>query len=404
MQQDNLDFEWSIAPLTREAFFGEAFETKHVVVHRNDPDYYQRLLTIDDIDRVVTTMGLSVPEVQVVRADAELTPQDFAYESGFIDAVRVNQLFADGGTIILSNLQERLPQLARFCRALENVFSARIQTNIYLTPAHSQGFRAHYDNHDVLVLQVEGTKEWRIYDHPVELPLGTQAFDPHDVPIGELTETFVLQPGDMCYVPRGLTHDAVATDQTSLHITTGLMTRTWADLVTEAVVAAAHRDPAFRASLPPGHARGDFDSAAMQSVFDGLLDRLKDTASLPDLLADIRADFIGNRVPRVPGQMRQLARLAELTPASEVGAQPQLIYEMQDRTDSEGNDMVQVSCQGAEIFLPAHVKPALEVCLSAPRFAVRDLPGDLDEAGKLVLVKRLIREGMMVSHEGMASA
>ena len=404
MLQDNLDFEWSIAPLTRDAFFDEAFETKHVVVHRDDPDYYQRLLTIDDIDRVVSTMGLSVPEVQVVRADAQLTPQDFAYESGFIDAVRVNQLFADGGTIILSNLQERLPQLARFCRALENMFSSRIQTNIYLTPAHSQGFRAHYDNHDVLVLQVEGTKEWRIYDHPVELPLNTQAFDPHDVPIGELTETFVLQPGDMCYVPRGLTHDAVATDQTSLHITTGLMTRTWADLVTEAVVAAAHRDPAFRASLPPGHARGDFDSAVMQSVFDGLLDRLKDTASLPDLLADIRADFIGNRVPRVPGQMRQLARLAELTPASEVGAQPQLIYDLQDRTDSAGNDVVQVSCQGAEIFLPAHVKPALEVCLSAPRIAVRDLPGDLDEAGKLVLVKRLIREGMMVSHEGAAGA
>jgi hypothetical protein len=60
--------------------------------------------------------------------------------------------------------------------------------------------------------------------------------------------------------------------------------------------------------------------------------------------------------------------------------------------------VVQVSCQGAEIFLPAHVKPALEVCLTRRALQVRDLPGDLDEAGKLVLVKRLIREGMMVSH------
>jgi len=38
------------------------------------------------------------------------------------------------------------------------------------------------------------------------------------------------------------------------------------------------------------------------------------------------------------------------------------------------------------------------VCLTQPRFAVRDLPGDLDEESKLVLVKRLIREGLMVSH------
>lgn len=133
MQHAALDFDWSIAPVTREAFFGESFEKKHLVVHRNTPDYYRDLVSVDDIDRVVTTMGLSVPEVNVVRADATITPADFAYESGFIDAVRVNQLFADGATIIMSNLQERLPTLARFCRALENVFSSRIQTNIYLT-------------------------------------------------------------------------------------------------------------------------------------------------------------------------------------------------------------------------------------------------------------------------------
>lgn len=398
MEHATLDFDWSIAPLTRKAFFDESFEKKHVVVHRNDPSYYSQLVSVDDIDHVVTTMGLSTPEVNVVQANASITPEDFAYESGFIDAVRVNQLFADGATIILSGLQERLPTLARFCRALENVFSSRIQTNIYLTPAHSQGFPSHYDSHDVLVLQVEGTKEWRIYDHPVELPLLTQGFNREEMPIGEETDRFVLEPGDMCYVPRGLTHDAVATDQTSLHITTGLMTRTWADLVTEAVVAVAHRDPAFRASLPAGHARGDFDMAGMETAFADLLQRLQDQANLPELVDHIRTEFIRNRVPRVPGQMRQLARLAELTIDSEVGAQPQLIFQVDDRTDADGNPMVQVGCQGAEIRLPAHTKPALDVCLTNQRFKVRDLPGDLDDAGKLVLVKRLVREGLMVSH------
>jgi ribosomal protein L16 Arg81 hydroxylase len=398
MEHATLDFDWSIAPVTREAFFADSFEKTHLVVHRGQPDYYRDLVSVDDIDRVVTTMGLSVPEVNVVQANATITPHDFAYDSGFIDAVRVNQLFADGATIILSGLQERLPTLARFCRALENVFSSRIQTNIYLTPANSQGFPSHYDSHDVLVLQVEGTKEWRIYDHPVELPLLTQAFNRDQTPIGEETDRFVLEPGDMCYVPRGLTHDAVATDQTSLHITTGLMTRTWADLVTEAVVAVAHKDPAFRASLPPGHARGDFDMAGMEETFAELLKRLQDEADLTGLVNDIRSKFIGNRVPRVPGQMRQLARLAELTANSEAGAQPQLIFQLQDRIDPEGNPVVQVSCQGAEIFLPAHTKPALQVCLTQPRFKIADLPGDLDEEGKLVLVKRLIREGLMVSH------
>ncbi len=398
MNNQELDFDWSIAPISQQAFFQDSFEKTHLVVKRDHANYYRDLVSVDDIDRAVTTMGLSVPEVTVVRADANITPEDYAFESGFIDAVRVNQLFADGATIIMANLQERLPSLARFCRALENVFSARIQTNIYLTPAHSQGFRAHYDSHDVLVLQVEGTKEWRIYDHPVELPLNSQRFDPHTMPIGELTDNFVLEPGDMCYVPRGLTHDAVSTDQSSLHITTGLMTRTWADLITEAVVELAHKDPSLRASLPPGHSNGDFDASAMQATFETLLDTLRDKASMPELLSEIRSSFIANRVPRVPGQMRQLARLAELTPASEVGAQPQLIYQMRDGTDNEGNPSIQISCQGSEVFLPAHTKDAVQVCLTTPRVRIADLPGDLDDAGKLVLVKRLIREGMMVSH------
>ncbi|MEM1285551.1 MAG: cupin domain-containing protein [Pseudomonadota bacterium] len=400
MEHARLDFDWSIAPVDREVFFRDAYEKKHLVIHRGDPDYYRDLVTIAEIDRVVTTMGLSVPEVSVVKANESITAADYAYESGFIDAVRVNQLFADGATIIMANLQERLPTLARFCRALEHVFSARIQTNIYLTPAHSQGFRAHYDNHDVLVQQVEGTKEWRIYDHPVELPLNTQAFNPHDVPIGEETDRFVLEPGDMVYVPRGLTHDAVATDQTSLHITTGLMTRSWADLLTEAMVDVAHRDPAFRASLPQGYAQDAFDSAAMAETFARLAQRFAQKATLDPLLDQIRDEFIANRVPRVPGQMSELARLPGLTAASKVSAQPQLIYQTREGLDPDGSPTVHISCQGTEIVLPAHTKKAVEACLSADHMSIRDLPGELSADDKLVLAKRFIREGLMVSHPG----
>lgn len=399
MKHKALDFDWSIAPVTREEFFSQSYEKKHLVIKRDDPSYYNDLVSIDDIDRAVTTMGLSVPEVNVVKANSTITPADFAYESGFVDAVRVNQLFADGATIIMANLQERLPQLARFCRALENVFSCRVQTNIYLTPADSQGFKAHYDNHDVLVQQVSGTKEWRIYDHPVQLPLDTQAFDPHNVPIGEETARFVLQPGDMVYVPRGLTHDAVATDQTSLHITTGLMTRTWADLMTEAVVAIAHKDPAFRESLPAGYGRGDFDILSMQEKFDDLLNRIQDKAGLKPLMEEMRDTFIANRVPRAHGQMSQLARLSQLTVGSDVGAQPQLIYQLRERTEEDGSLSIQISCQGADIMLPAYTRAAVEQCLTNERFKVSELSDELDDEGKLVLVKRLIREGLMISHK-----
>ncbi len=346
-------FDWTIAPVSRDDFFAHSYEKKHLVIRRGQADYYSDLLSTGDIDWALTTLGLSVPEVNITRADATITAADFAYETGFVDPVAATRLFADGATIILSNLQERLPQLADFCRALEKVFSARVQTNIYLTPAHSQGFKAHYDGHDVLVLQVEGTKEWRIYDTPVALPLADQGFDPHDVPIGAETDRFLLEPGDMVYVPRGLTHDAVSTDQTSLHITTGLMVRSWADLLTEAVRMMAHDNVEFREALPPGFTDEGYDLGPAQEKFAALLARVT-AADLEPVLHEFREDFIGSRLPRVHGQMAELARMADLNATSRLIARPNLIYRLMDVPGKgDEDDTVAVSCQGAVISLPS---------------------------------------------------
>jgi ribosomal protein L16 Arg81 hydroxylase len=395
MTDKTYSFASTIAPISPETFFAEHFEKAPLRVARNDPGYFADLLSFEDIDRVITTMGLSVPEITVTRSAGDITPADYAYESGFIDPVRVNQLFADGATVILSGLHERLPALARFCRALEAVFSSRVQTNIYMTQAASQGFKAHYDDHDVIVLQIAGTKEWRIYDTPVELPLTSQAFDPGQVQVGEETDRFVLHPGDMLYVPRGLAHDAVANDEPSLHITTGLMCRTWADVLVEAVNIMAHRDPVLRRALPPGYANPGHDFSAHQAEFEDMLGRIAQNAPLGKLMESFKQDFLTGRVPRVEGQMAQMVKLKDLTIDSHVGARPNLIH---DLTHFEEEGTVRLVCQGAEIELPDFAKEALEQAVSTPDIRVGDLPGDLDDAGKLVLVRRMVREGLMVIH------
>lgn len=392
----SMNFDQAIAPVSPDDFFDRYFEKRHLVIRRDQPDYYAGLLSIADIDWAVSTLGLATPEVNVVQADRAIAQEDFTYDSGHIDPVSVNRLFAEGATIIVSNLQERLPKLADFCRALERVFSARVQTNIYLTPADSQGFKAHYDGHDVLVLQVEGTKEWRIYDTPVHLPLRDQAFNPAEVPIGEETDRFVLEPGDMVYVPRGLTHDAVSTDRTSLHITTGLMMRSWADLMVEAVRRLALEDPAFREGLPPGFANEGFDPAGARAHFAALLDKLA-KAKLAPLLNDFRNDFISSRLPRVPGQMAQVGQLDRIGAGSILGARPGLIYRLDDILEKGGEGpSVALSCQGAVLTLPAHAKEALAYAVETPRFTLADMPGDLDDAGKTVLLRRLLVEGLVM--------
>lgn len=382
-------FDWAIAPTTPDAFFAEYFEKKPLVIKRGEPNYFSDLLSFAEMDRVISTMGLQHPEVNVTKSDGNITPADFAYETGQIDPVRVNQLFADGATVILSGLHERLPQLASYCRAMEAAMSARVQTNIYMTPPGNQGFNPHYDSHDVLVLQVQGTKEWRVYGTPIELPLADQGFE-RGMDVGEEVMRFMLEPGDTLYLPRGMAHDAVATDDTSLHITTGLMFRTWADVLAEAVIAKAHREPAMRRALPPGFANNGADLEAYDDTFAELLTLLADVP-VGKMLTGFREDFLTGRLPRVEGQMAQLAKLDTLTVDSHVGGRPHVVFALYDQEDEQ----VRLAAQGAEIVLPAFARSAMEFCLTTPDFRVGDMGGELDDGGKLVLAKRMVREGLM---------
>lgn len=399
MNTSDIDFGRTIDPVGSEVFFRDYFERKHLVVNRQQQDYFSSLLPVSEIDRAITSTGMIEDDLQVVNARSEIAPRDYVYPNGFIDLARVYQLYADGGTIILPSLQTRVPALAEFCRALEATFSARIQTNVYLTPSDSQGFRAHYDSHDVLVLQVAGSKEWRIYDTPVELPLRDQGFSP-EVAIGDETDRFVLHAGDVAYIPRGLAHDAVATGEVSLHITTGLMMRSWIDLALDAVGALAREEVGLRHALPPGFAAATFERGAAAAHFQALLETVAERADFGAALDRFADEFVATRPPLVAGQMAQIEGLTRLDGASEAGARPNLIYRIDTAPDAEkgaenGAERLVVRCHGNEMRLPAHARAALEHALTAPRFRVRDLPGDMNEAGKVVLVRRLIREGLV---------
>jgi len=63
---------------------------------------------------------------------------------------------------------------------------------------------------------------------------------------------FDLEAGDVVYIPRGAIHSAKSSTDVSLHITTGLIAYTWADLLLQAVVAAGMDDVKLRENLPMG--------------------------------------------------------------------------------------------------------------------------------------------------------
>lgn len=389
-EQQAPSLDWLISPQGREPFFAEYFERRTLVVHRGQPDYFRSLLTLDDVDRVLTTLGRRYPDVMLKNAARELRASDYTTNGETLDVARIGSLFAEGATIMLAFLDTVLPSLTQLCRSLEAEFSCPFQTNIYLTPPSAQGAKPHYDTHDVFVLQVTGSKRWTIFGTPLELPLAAQDFDPAVHSPGAPTEEFELQAGDVAYIPRGVVHEARSTDEVSLHITVGILRYAWVDLLLEVVAGAALNDSAFRRALTPGFARSDFDRAAARETVRDLLLRASAQGDFDAALDRFIDDFLVSSPPLLRGQLQQVAAIDRLTVDSTVGARTGVITRIEN-----GPDTIVVRCADRRIRIPGHAADAVRFALATPSFRIFNLPPSLDDQGKLMLIRRLVREGMV---------
>jgi ribosomal protein L16 Arg81 hydroxylase len=390
-----LSFEWLIDPITPEVFLRDYYERESLLIEGRSPAKFQSLLSVAAIDRYLATSTPCHPDVFLVDAARELQVEDYAFPAseppGRIDLPRAYQLFASGATISLGQMQDRLPELAALCRAVEKTFSSHFQTNIYLSPPNAQGFKTHFDSHDVFVLQVSGSKHWSIYDTLIELPLHGQRFEPETHIPGPLTRELTLKAGDLFYCPRGLFHSARSTDETSLHITLGLMGKTWADVMTEALSEACLASPAFRRNLPVGFAEAGFDRAAAAATFRSLLETFAGGARLDPIIERFSEAFVTSRRPDFRGGLEEVDVAPPVTVETRVSPRPDIVYRLRE----EGESII-ILFGSTQITLPSFAREAVEAALAGKAFAVSDLPGQLDDEGKVVLVRRLIREGMLV--------
>jgi hypothetical protein len=264
-----------------------------------------------------------------------------------------------------------------------------VQVNVYLTPPVSQGLDIHYDTHDVFVLQVAGIKHWKVWDQAFEAPLAHQKRTGKYEDPGNASIDVELKPGDLLYIPRGFLHAAQTLDRESAHMTIGILNVTWIDLVRK-ILERAEDDPRFRNSLPAGFAHDP--SALIDETRDFLEGFASWTAELDaaTLAEEAAAKFWSGRTPLLTGQLQQLLAIDELSDASTIRRRRGSVCILK-----EGGDELLLNLGGRTLGLPAYVAPAIEFLISRPTLSVSDLSPYLDDQGRLVLVRRLIREGLL---------
>lgn len=210
------------------------------------------LVNLSDLERLLFDSENREDFVQVAGGQVGLGGIMEASPTRHCTAQAAIDHWLSGKSLIFHGIDRRLPAISELSRDLEGELKCRVWCNLYLTPAGSHAFTTHYDTHDVFVIQILGSKSWRIGTPAMEFPLPFQERQKGGPDIADACHKLVLHPHDVLYVPRGVLHDAVSEAELSCHITVGLHPKTYLDLILTAVTIAADRDPRFRKYLPTG--------------------------------------------------------------------------------------------------------------------------------------------------------
>ena len=361
-----------------QTFVDKVWATR-VLVHEASPEQLTHLLSLDDVDHLLTETAIRTPSVRIARDGSVLPDADFVRTgatvagkpvTGLVDARKVLALFDSGATVVLQALHRYWPPLTALTAELELELGHPCQVNAYLTPPGSQGFAVHEDSHDVFVFQSHGTKLWEIH---------------HDSRVEEV----LMRPGVCLYLPTGTPHAARAQESASLHVTVGINQRTWADLLRRAV------EPLLAAQGADHLPAGTLEQPDL--LVDGLAERLQALAGdvrRVDAHAVVGAAterFLTTRPSRLRGGV--VAGLAGRDLDADTPLRRRPGVPCVRREQGEQGERLLLLLGDRTLDVPAWLGPALDELRPGQVLTPAELP--ISPQSAVVLCGRLLREGLL---------
>lgn len=383
-------FERLLAPITPTEFFRDYWQKDRLLVGRQSKEYFDYLLTVDDLDRLLSEIALPATQVNL-GMNAVGVPREAYSEGRFILPDKVMRLHREGNTIILRAMHFWLPKLRALCEAMEELFLCDAQTNIYLTPENTQSSYPHWDAHDIFVIQIAGSKRWELHECEMQLPLPRYEFDPAKHSVGRKIGEVHLRAGDIAYIPRGCAHSPKADDY-SVHISLGVKVKTWADVLSRMMGDYIDSTRMCREALPIDFAKGEYDIARCLDDLPRFARSFMADAKLQDMFAGFKQEFLSSRRTNTGGVLSSIARSGEVDLDTVVHIPDGSFVSI----DADNGSAI---LNGVRLQFDRVLSEPLEFLGGVKRCRVRDLPAESD-AHKLALAQKLVDEGCVVAGAG----
>lgn len=383
---------WVLEPLTVDTFLEKIWGTKHYHIERRCVSYFDSLFGSAAVEEVLEFSRPEPSAVVLVRENQKKEPGDYRLADGAIDLVRVRDEFAGGYTIILNGLERYAPAIGSLSHSIEGELNFETQVNAYITPPASQGFLPHYDDHDVLILQIQGSKTWHVYDDadvPPHMMRRREELDRASLP---LPSELRLEAGDVLYLPRGRVHAAEANTEPSIHLTVGIHAPTVLTLLTRALESLSLRDDSVLARLPPRYLDDAGARADLCSLAGDLVRAVEDPGVVAEGLGSMADALVRRGRCRPVGQLVSNAVEAALIDGQTLVMKYQPLY---SRVLAMAGGVALQFAQSLVSAGPDHRAAMLFLSRSTEPFRVHDLPG-LSASQQTKLARTLIVDGFLV--------
>ena len=300
---------------------------------------------------------------------------------------RIGQFHARNYSVRFPELRPLWPELDHLARAFEVVLHQPVTTSAFWSMG---GMRApvHYDDHDLIVVQLLGAKHWYVANSS-ELPNTWRGIPPEAVELGPHT-TFEVSPGDLVYLPRGTLH-SVESAAESLHLSIGFTPLTVREALIAALDQLSDADQSLRLTVGgrlAHHLRGVGLERLAAPVLDGL-ERLRAACRAPGFLAAA----LQRRSSRV---VATLAALPAATAAVPLDLDSELTQSEVAFCHLTANpDKIDFSYPGGHLYIHRGAEQALLYMVNTLRFRPRDVPGEVGDDVRLSLAGKLVEIGFL---------
>lgn len=382
------NFDELIAPISKADFLDNYFERKVLHIANHDPKTVRSLFSRNDAELIMRQHGTKLQKFMRIATKGMIV---LPRQTGSVKSA-LAWIFDEhkkGATIILDYLQRYSLPITRIVRNLAADWGCNFDVSAFLTPGNSPGIRPHCDQMDVFILQIDGCKKWRIYGEAGAF------FSIDQESLAEPTHEISLQAGEVLYIPRGFIHQGRTEERASLSLSIVMANPTrWIDLLKTALDVIAQTDVDLRRTMPLNQRQAP-DSKTVEELFSALLKHFQNKELLQEALTVSKRNLIVN-MKGLPGSQFDSYDVSETLEihdfVKKFPGMPCYLY-----SGNGVGDNVSFCFPGCAIdHLNRKLQPALQfIANTTDAFCIAELPGGLPEQTKLILIKRLLREGLL---------